>query len=365
MGEGAIWNKSGNWQERSRRFCEQFGGDMPVLLAPMAGACPAELSIAVMQAGGWGAAGVLMMSPAQIAAWCETVRAQSAGPFQLNLWIPDEAVTLDDGQVAAVKAFLRQWSDDVGEPADQNARDFDAQCDAILQAAPAAVSSIMGVYPPEFVARLKSAGIPWFATATTVAEARQARDAGADVIVAQGAEAGGHRGVFAPDLAVQTACGLFSLLPAIVDAVDVPVVATGGIGDARGAAAAFMLGASAVQLGTGFLRAHESDIPVAWKDAFEQCQPEDTLLTRALTGRSGRAINTGYVRAAAASDAPQPLPNPIQRALTQPMTKKARAENDLSRMQAWAGQSARLAEARSASDIAKSIWQDVNEIFAA
>ena len=126
----------------------------------------------------------------------------------------------------------------------------------------------MGLYPPEFVSRMKARGVKWFATVTTVAEAKAARDAGADAIIAQGMEAGGHRGAFDAARCESGMVGLFSLLPAVVDAVDVPVIAAGGIADARGVAAALVLGASAVQIGTGFLRTPEAKLPAAWADAI-------------------------------------------------------------------------------------------------
>ena len=139
--------------------------------------------------------------------------------------------------------------------------DFSAQCEALLEVAPPIVSSVMGLYPPEFVAQLKERGITWFANISTVAEARLAEAAGADVVVAQGMEAGGHRGCFDAASAEVGMVGLFALVPAIVDAVTVPVVATGGIADARGVAAALVLGASAAQIGTGFMRCPEASCP--------------------------------------------------------------------------------------------------------
>lgn len=353
------------WHIRANRFCIRFGGEIPLLLAPMAGACPPELSISVMRAGGWGAAGALLMTPDEIAQWCKTVRNAATGPFQLNLWIPEPAPVADDRVISAQTAFLREWTDQVGDPATVGAVDFTAQCDALIDAAPAAISSMMGIYPPAFVARMKQAGIAWFATVATLDEALAAAGAGADVIVAQGAEAGGHRGSFDPAASERDQCGLFALLPAVVDAVDVPVVATGGIADARGAAAAFMLGASAVQIGTGFLRSDESDAAAAWKDALATAQPGDTMLTRAYTGRCGRALTTGYALAASSPDAPPAAPHPLQRGLTKPMTRRAKAENDISRMQAWAGQSARLARAGSATRMVRAIWQELGALLPA
>src|SRR5689334_6410758 len=234
---------------RTETFCKRFGIQMPILLAPMAGASAPSLSIAVIDAGGMGSCGALLMKPDEIAAWVRDVRAATSGPFQLNLWIPDPPPARDPHHEAAVRAFLATWGPEVAaDAADARPPDFAAQCDALLDARPAAISSVMGIYPGAFVARMKERGIPWFATATTVAEARRAEAAGADVIVAQGMEAGGHRGAFDAAKAETELVGLFALLPAIVDAVKVPVVATGGIADARGVAAALMLGASAAQI---------------------------------------------------------------------------------------------------------------------
>ena len=345
---------------RAEAFCQAFELRIPILLAPMAGACPPSLSIAVANAGGLGACGALLMQPAAIRAWSEEVRAASNGGFQLNLWIPDPAPVRDPSVEAAVRKFLRQWGPEVPpEAGDATPPDFAAQCDALLEAGPAIISSIMGLYPADFVAKMKARGIKWFATVTTVAEAKQAEAAGADAIVAQGMEAGGHRGAFDPAKAEAAMVGLFSLLPAVVDAVSVPVIATGGIADARGVAAALILGASAVQIGTGFLRSPEAKIPSAWADAIGDTAPEQTLVTRAFSGRPGRGIATGYVRAAAAEGAPSPAPYPVQRALTQAIRDAAVKAGDIERMQAWAGQSASLAVARPAGEIARELWDAV------
>jgi len=234
--------------------------------------------------------------------------------------------------------------------------DFAAQCEALLEVAPPIVSSIMGLYPPAFVRRLKQRGISWWATVSTVAEARLAVDAGADVVVAQGMEAGGHRGAFDAATAEAGMVGLFSLVPAVADAVNVPVVATGGIADARGAAAALLLGASAVQVGTGFLRCPEARLHPAWAGALGRTPPEGTLVSRAFSGRAGRSIATAYALAATAPDAPIPAPYPVQRGLTQAMRDAAGKTGDVDRMQAWAGQSAMLARAEPARDVVGAIW---------
>jgi nitronate monooxygenase len=298
------------------------------------------------------------MQPAAIKAWASEVRAGTNGGFQLNLWIPDRPPLRDVAAEDAVRAFLANWGPAVAQAAgDAKPADFAAQCEAVLDTGPAVISSIMGLYPPAFVAEMKARGIKWFATATTVTEARSAESAGADAIIAQGMEAGGHRGAFDAANAKVDMVGLFSLLPAIVDAVKVPVVATGGIADARGVAAALILGASAVQIGTAFLRCPEAKLPSAWADAIGSSLPEQTIITRAFSGRPGRSIATAYARAATAPDAPPPVPYPVQRGLTQAMRDAAIQNNDIDRMQAWAGQSAALALPRPAGEIARELWQ--------
>jgi nitronate monooxygenase len=349
---------------RAVAFCEAFNFRVPILMAPMASACPASLAIAVANAGGLGGCGALLMQPDAIKAWASDVRAGSNGGFQLNLWIPDPAPKRDVEAEDAVRRFLRNWGPEVPrEAADARPPDFAAQCEAMLEAGPLIVSSIMGLYPDHFVARMKTKGIKWFATATTVSEAKAAEDAGADVIIAQGMEAGGHRGAFDATKAEARLVGLFSLLPAIVDAVKVPVVAAGGIGDGRGLAAALLLGASAVQVGTAFLRCPEAKIPAAWADAIGLTRPEETMITRWFSGRPGRGIATAYVRAAADPTAPAPAPYPIQRGLTQAMRDAAIKANDIERIQAWAGQSASMAKPDTAGVIVQRLWGDARTLL--
>jgi len=351
---------------RARAFCDAFGLRLPILMAPMAGASPASLAIAVATAGGLGGCGALMMAPDAIRAWAGEVRARTNGAFQINLWIPDRAPERDPAHEARLREFLGEWGPAVPpQIADIPTLDFAAQCEAVLEAGPATVSSIMGVYPPEVVRRLKDLGIRWLATVTTVAEAREAVAAGADVIVAQGMEAGGHRGSFEPDRPDTALIGLFALLPAVVDAVGqrVPVVAAGGIGDARGIAAAFILGASAVQMGTALLRTPEAGIAQPWADALAEAQPEDTAPTRAFSGRLGRAIATAYVKAASAPEAPKPAPFPVQGALSWLMRDAALKAGDIDRMQAWAGQSARLATTEPAADLLRRLWSEAQEVL--
>jgi nitronate monooxygenase len=353
-----------NIRDRARAFCDRFGLRVPILLAPMAGASAPALSIAVANAGGLGACGALLMTPEAIEAWTREVRAASNGAFQLNLWIPDPRPVRDAEREAQLRKFLATFGPEVSTDAgDVTPPDFNTQCQALLEARAPIISSVMGLYPSEFVARFKSLGIAWFANISTVAEAKAAAAAGADVVVAQGTEAGGHRGCFDASMAEQAMVGLVSLVPAVVDAVNLPVVATGGIADGRGVAAALALGASAVQVGTGFLRAPEALIPVAWAEALATAVPEDTVVSRVFSGRSGRSLATDYVRAATSATAPPPAPYPVQRGLTAPMRAAATQRGDVQRMQAWAGQSAALARAEPAAQIVHRLWADAVAIL--
>ncbi len=350
--------------DRVDAFCSRFGLRVPVLLAPMAGVPAPALSIAVSNAGGLGSCGALLMRPGDIAAWAAGVRSASNGAFQLNLWIPDPAPRRDPLHEERLRSFLEGWGPAVpADAGDAAPPDFATQCETMLLVAPPIVSSVMGLYPPAIVARLKQRGIAWFATATTVAEARLAEAAGADAIIAQGSEAGGHRGAFDAEAAERRQVGLFALVPAVVDAVQVPVVAAGGIADGRGVAAAMLLGASAVQVGTAFLRCPEAELPPVWAEALGRAAPEDTIVSRVFSGRAGRSLATDYVRAAIDPQAPAPAPYPVQRGLTSAMRAAGQESGDLGRLQAWAGQASRLARTEPAADIVGRLWDGARTLL--
>ena len=263
--------------DRTQAFCTRFGLRIPILLAPMAGVAAPALSSAVANAGGMGSCGVLLMKPEEIVAWASEVRSKSNGAFQLNIWIPDPAPQRDADAETRVRDFLGNWGPAVPATAgDEPLQNFDAQCEAMLTAGPPIVSSVMGLYPPQFVARLKERGIAWFAVVTTVAEARAAEAAGADAIIAQGMEAGGH---------VQSNQPLLTLLPQIVAAAaGLPVVAAGGIADGEGIAHALRLGAAGAMLGTRFVATQESRAHPDYKARLVAAQAEATALTVCFDG---------------------------------------------------------------------------------
>jgi nitronate monooxygenase len=352
---------------RARAFCDRFGLTVPILLAPMAGTSPPALAAAVAGAGGMGALGATNTTAEAITAWMAAFRALSNGAVQVNFWIPEAAPARDAAHEAAVRATLSALAGGIDVPEAGPGPflpDFAAQVDAMLAAAPPIASSIMGLFPPAVVAQLKARGIAWFCNATTVAEAVAAEAAGADAVVAQGAEAGGHRGSFVNAAAEAELVGLFALLPQVADAVRVPVIAAGGIMDGRGVAAALTLGASAVQAGTAFLRCPEAGADPAWAAAIATARAEDTVLTRGFSGRLGRGIRN-RVTEAFAGPGLRPAPYPVQRALMGPVRAAAAQAGDVSRQQAWAGQGAALARAEPAAAVTRRLWAEAQALLPA
>lgn len=350
--------------QRAAEFCTRFGLKAPVLMAPMAGASPPALAAAVAQAGGMGACGALPLDAAGIVGWAARFRQMTDRPFQINLWVPDPPPDRDVAAEAAMARFLATFGPEPALPAPPFLPDFDSQFAALLAAAPPVASTIMGLFRPDQVSALKAAGIAWFATATTPDEARAAAAAGADAVIAQGAEAGGHRGCFDPADGARAVVGSMALISSVADAIDLPVIAAGGIGDGRGLAAALALGASAAIIGTALLRAPEAGIAAVWADALADARPGDTVLTRAFTGRWARTLRNAFTEAAGHPAAPPAAPYPLQRHLTEPMRLRAIAGKDRDHCYALAGQSAWLARTEPAGETVNRIWREAQALIA-
>jgi len=293
-----------------RRLADLLRIDHPILQAPMAGAATPALAAEVSNAGGMGALGSAEMGADQVARAVADLRGRTNRPFNLNFFVGDAPAT-DPQVLARTRDRLRPWYDrlGLGEPPDQlpdlGPSFDDTRLVLLLDLRPAVVSFHFGLPPAPALAALKSAGILILSTATTVAEAVALEAAGIDAIIAQGYEAGGHRGSHRPSDPWQ-GVGTMALVPQVVDAVRLPVIAAGGIGDGRGIAAAFALGAAGVQMGTAFLSCPEAGTDPARRALLARATEVDTIVTDAFSGRAARAHRSAY--AEAMERAREPLP---------------------------------------------------------
>ena len=307
-----------------------------------------QLIAAVGAAGGLGSLGAALLAPAAIASAAEAIRGLSNRPFGINLFV----LPPPDAPAARLRPALERLAPfhaELGLPPPEVPASFgadpEAQIDAVLAAAPAVVSTHFGPPPPRLLAGCRARGIAVFATATTADEASALEAAGVDAIVAQGAEAGGHRGTFlAPSAAA--ALGTMVLVPAIVDRVGIPVIAAGGIMDGRGIRAALALGASAVQMGTAFLACPEAGTHPAHKAALA-ADGADTIVTRGVTGRPARGLRNRLLETLD-GDAERALDYPVQNVLSSGLRGAAARAGRADLMAMWAGQAHAQARAEPA-----------------
>ncbi|HEY0835055.1 MAG TPA: nitronate monooxygenase [Azospirillum sp.] len=323
----------------------------PIIQAPMAGGgdTPA-LVAAVCEAGGLGSIGAAYLTAAQLADAVKAVRARTARPFGVNLFAPmpapeappDLAPAL--ARVAPFYAELGLPGPDAPVPAGTS---FDALFPAALDSGAAMFSVTFGLLPEDAVHAVKARGMLLAGTATTVEEAVALEGMGADLVVAQGGEAGGHRGTFAGPFEAAMV-GTMALVPQMVDAVSVPVVASGGIMDGRGIAASLALGACGVQMGTAFLTCAEAGITDVYKQAILDAREDGTRLTRAFSGRPARGVVNRFM---AEVEGDAVLPFPMQNALTRPLRTAAAAQGRAEFLSLWAGQGVRLARRQTAAEL--------------
>lgn len=339
------------------------GLPIPIIQAPMVGATLDEIVVAVSEAGGLGTLAAGALAPADIGPAIDAIRARTAEPFGVNLLMapkPEPA----PGEVDAALARLAPWYAEIGAPLpeipNQFAPDFEAQFDALVAAAAPMASFTFGVLTPVQVKRLQAAGTHVVGTATTVAEARAWAEVGADGICAQGFEAGGHRGHFLGDIE-ESLVGTLALVATIRAAIDLPVLAAGGIMDGRGVAAGLALGAAAVQMGTAFLLADEAVTSAPWRRAAEASTDDPTRLTRAFTGRYARGIDNRFMRLMQGVQDDVPA-YPVQNRLTQPMRAAAAKADDPELISLWAGQGVRLAMTGRAGDMIRAWWAEAGEV---
>jgi nitronate monooxygenase len=335
----------------------------PIVLAPMAGGTSTpELAAAVSEAGGLGTLGLAYQSPSQIRKTIQAAQQLTKRPFAVNLVSPFADQPLS-GKVREITGFISRCHDRFGLPPatvpSQAGPNFQEQIAAVIDSGVRIFSFTFGLLPGEVMVALHAHGFYVIGTATTVQEALLLEESGADAIIAQGSEAGGHRGTFALPVQ-QSLIGSMALIPQIVDAVRVPVIASGGIMDGRGIAAALALGATGVQMGTAFLTCKESGAAQIYKERVLAAAESGTILTRAFSGRWARGLSNDFVREfEGAFD--EPLSYPWQNAVTRELRRAAAKKQDAEFLSLWAGQGVRMARALSAGDLFRQLVQELDQ----
>jgi nitronate monooxygenase len=342
----------------TRALVDLLGIDHPVIQAPMAGASTPALAAAVSNAGALGGFGGTDSSPQELREVIRAIRRATDRPFIINLYVDRTEPYVADAeseaalQRALAPAHAELQAGAVPEPIDLFGR-FESQVAVAIEERVPVLSSHFGAPDARTLQALKANGTRILATATTIREARQLEAAGVDAIIAQGSEAGGHRGTFAAP-ASEAVIGTMALVPQIVDAVSVPVIAAGGIMDGRGIAAALMLGASGVQMGTAFVACPETAVNPAYVHRLLAADPGDAVLTDVVSGRPARLLRNKLMSILEQNRAHR-LAFPEQHSMTRNLRKVASATQDPEFLPMWAGQGVTLTRAMPAAELVASL----------
>jgi nitronate monooxygenase len=350
---------------KNRRILDLLEIELPVIQAPMAGANGADMVVAVGRAGGLGSLPCAQLSPAQVVVAVQQIRAQMSAPFNLNFFC-HSSPDLDSPEVRTRLAEWRQHlapfyeeaglASDTPFPLSSRAPFDNTYCRVVEEARPAVVSFHFGLPAPDLLARVKASGAKILSSATTVSEARWLEARGVDAIIATGAEAGGHRASFLQmDMSRQV--GTFALVPQIVDAISLPVIAAGGIADGRGVAAALMLGASAVQVGTAYLLTSEATISDAHRTALLTAADDSTQITNVFTGRPARGISNRAMRDLGPLS-PLAPDFPLAGGALTPLKASAALNGATEFSNMWSGQAAALANLANAATLTRLLAAD-------
>jgi len=344
-----------------RRLLDLFGIELPIVQAPMASGVNFELAAAAAEAGALGSLPCAMLTPDGLREQFTKFRARTQRPVNVNFFC-HRAPELNNAREARWRERLAPYYRELGidpaapVPSSNRAAFDDAFCAVIEDLRPQVVSFHFGLPEPRLLERVKKAGCLVISSATTTAEARWLEARGVDAVIAQGNEAGGHRGIFLTD-DVGAQVGTFALVPQVVDAVKVPVIAAGAVTDARGITAAFALGAAGVQIGTAYLHCPESTISAPYRAALKDVRDDGTALTNLMTGRPARGIVNRLMREVGPMSELAPE-FPLAGGAVAPLRAKAEAQGsgDFSAM--WAGQAAALGRAMPAGELTRKLAQE-------
>lgn len=344
-----------------------LGIQHPIIQAPMAGASPPDLVAAVSNAGALGSYGAGVTSPDQLRQVIRQIRHLTDRPFGINLFAPTtEPGELTPAKQKGMSEILAMYHNELDAgPVPEPIRpvgSFEDQCAVLLEERVPVFSFHFGPPPTEAIREMRARGIPVLATATTVAEAKVLAESGVDAIIAQGSEAGGHRGTFTLPYD-RGVIGTLVLVPQIADAVSLPVIAAGGIMDARGIVAAFALGAGGVQMGTAFLRCPENNISEVYRRALLECKDDETAISDVFSGRPARAIRNRFMHEMERHK-DKLLPFPVQFSVSRVLREASvqRASPDFVGL--WAGQGAPLGEERPAGELVAKLVRDCEVVGA-
>ncbi len=340
---------------------EKLNLQFPIIQAPMAGgATTPELIAAVSNAGGLGSLGAGYMTPTEIKQAIKKIRELTNKPFAVNLFIPEKhQVTADQMKNACqdINQCCAELNIKIEPAKEPYAQSFKEQINVLLEEKIPVFSYVFGMLDPSLIAQFKKNHTFLIGTATTLAEARLLEKTNIDAIAAQGSEAGGHRGSFL-NKAEDSLIELFDLLPQLVNEIKIPIIACGGIMNGKGIAAAIKAGASAVQMGTAFLTCIEAGIPDVYKQVLLTQKQDNTVLTRAFSGKLARGIRNKFINCMNKKKE-NILSYPIQNALTNPMRKRAIINSNIDFMSLWAGKSATLCRYCSAHELINNLIMEV------
>jgi nitronate monooxygenase len=337
--------------------------EIPIIQAPMAGSQGSRLAVAVSEAGGLGSLPCAMLSDEAMRGEVEAIRAATSRPFNLNFFCHAPPASTDD---RAWRARLHAYYDelDAREGPAASRRPFDAEACTLVEALrPPVVSFHFGLPDEALLRRVRDSGAKILSSATTVSEARWLAEHGCDAIIAQGVEAGGHRGMFL-DTDITRQVGTIALVPQIVDAVKLPVIAAGGIGDARGIVAALALGAAGVQLGSAYLVTPEAATSALHRQALASACDDSSVLTNVFSGRPARGIVNRLVREVGPMAIEAPA-FPVAGGAVAPLRQKAEAKGSSAFSPLWTGQAVKLSRVMPAGELTRTLWAEATALRAA